>query len=190
MLYDYFTKSAFAMGSVATALAGGGAGLGALSSELTGGDWKDNLTNAAGAGIGAGAGALGGGYGIVDPAMESVYSERLRSDLARSIVDDRSKIKKLIDESKTNPNIIEEYINIKRNNLADNVKRIRKYAPGKVFNNKKLRELARVVASKPLLGLGLFAGLGGGLGYATTNAFTGKKEKTAQDIIKDILGKA
>lgn len=189
MLYDYFTKSAFTTRDVATVLAGGGAGLGALSSELTGGDWKDNLANAAGAGIGVGAGALGGGYGIISPAMESVYSEEMRPRYAKQIVDARSKFKKLLAESKTNPHITEKHINLERNNLASHIKKLRENAPSKVFANKKLRELARVVASKPLLGLGLFAGLGGGLGYTASNALTGREELPVRDVLIDYLKK-
>lgn len=189
MLYDYFTKSAGTVAELAVLGAPVAAAVGALSSDLTGGEWKDNLANAAGAGIGTGAGILGGGYGIMGPAMHSVDSELSRSDYAKRIANARSEFKKLLDESKTNPHITEKYINLERNRLASDIKALRENAPSKVFTNKKLRALSRVVASKPLLGLGLFAGLGGGLGYATSNALTGHKERPVQDVLVDYLKK-
>lgn len=183
MLYDYFTKSAVNAAELATLGAPVAAAVGALSSDLTGGDWKDNLANAAGAGIGTGAGVLGGGYGIISPADASVSSEQLRPQYARDIVDARSEFKKLLAESKTNPNITEDVIN----EASSRIKRLREDAPGKVFANKKMRELARVVSKHPWLGIGLFAGLGGGLGYATSNALTGHKERPIQDVLIDYL---
>lgn len=183
MLYDYFTKSAVNAAELATLGAPVAAAVGALSSDLTGGDWKDNLANAVGAGIGTGAGVLGGGYGIITQALESAYSEQLRPQYARRIADARSEFKKLLTESKTNPRITEDVIN----EASSRIKTLREDAPGKVFNSKKLREVARTVAKHPWLGLGLFAGLGGGLGYATSNALTGHKERPIQDVLIDYL---
>lgn len=131
MLYDYFTKSASSVKTLAALSAGGAAGAGALGSELSGGDWKDNLLNATGAGVGATTGILGGAYGVVPLANILSTTGDLLAD------------------SSTKP----------------------------VLDSSKRWKLLRAVVKHPFLSIGALAGLGGGLGYATTNAFTGKKRK-------------
>lgn len=134
MLYDYFTKSAFTPKELAI-LSAPAAAAGALGSELTGGDWKDNLLNAAGAGAGTTAGTLGGIFGLAaaDKAVQAVDKENL------------------------------------------------------LPRNSKVLKLLRAATKLPALGIGVLAGLGGGLGYAATNAFAGKKERPMQDVLIDYL---
>lgn len=178
MLYDYFTKSAMSLPTMAAVGGLAGAGAGALGSELSGGDWKDNLLNAAGAGIGTAAGGVGG-VATLTPLVLPVWAAHSRSRIA-------DRLRAIRTELKT-PNIHPS----RKAQLVSTADLTKTLAPKKRLpGNSKVLKLGQLLIKNPFLSLGTFAGLGGGLGYATTNAFTGKEEKTVQDIIKDILGKA